>query len=114
MTAHEKAQREWFKAEIGRRLLALGASKGTGENYTLETLAGTLAITPYDDWIACRFDAPARAGQFLTAQPRGRLNPHSGKWNHVYTLAMFKSRQQAGAAVDDFFCELSRVLPAAA
>lgn len=106
MTAHERDQHEWFKAEIGRRLLALGASGNR-----LQTLAGPLAITPYDDWIACRFDSPARAGQLLTAQPRGRLNPHSGKWNHVYTPAMFKNRQQAQAAVDDFFCELARVLP---
>jgi 1,2-phenylacetyl-CoA epoxidase catalytic subunit len=38
---------------------------------------------------------------------------HCGKWNHLYADVMFKSRQMAQAAVDDFFCELGTFLPAA-
>jgi len=104
---YEQRQREWFRTEVGRRLVALGAIPG-GYDYALTTAAGNLYVSPYDGWIACRFEEPERA------IPRGgaRLNHHSGKWNHVYAPTIFQgSRQQAQTAVDDFFCKLSVFLP---
>jgi hypothetical protein len=99
----EKANRLWFKSEVTRRIVALGAQRDDNrDEYTLQTTAGLLHVSPYDGWIACRFDEPKRA----IAEPR--LNPVSGKWNHHY--GPFSSRADAQWAVDWFFNDLGRYL----
>ena len=108
LTKHELAQRAWFKAEIGRRLEALGAVAPDGTyDYALATVAGNLFVTAYDDWVACRFEEPERAKATVSDT---RLNPCSGKWNHIYDAAMFADRRHAQLAVDYFFIELDRYL----
>ena len=109
ITKEEQANRKWFKAEIGRRLEALGATRNRdrGYDYTLTTVAGNLYVTVYDDWIACRFEEPERAKAISDT----RLNPYSGKWNHHYDDAEFKSRRTTQRCVDYFFLELDRYLP---
>ena len=111
ITKAEQANREWFKAEIGRRLEGLGATKNRDCDhaceYAVATVAGKLYVTIYEDWIACRFEEPERAN----ATGDTRLNPYSGKWNHHYDDAEFKSRRTTRHCVDYFFMELDRYLP---
>jgi hypothetical protein len=112
VTKHELAQRAWFKAEIGRRLEALGAEKRGEEKcypYLLQTRIGPIEIAPEDTWVACVWGDLDRAQEAI---PNGRLNRCCGKWNHHYADAMFRSREEAQAAVNDFFCELGIFLPA--
>jgi hypothetical protein len=108
----ELTQRAWFTAEIGRRLEALGAVKRGEEKcypYLLQTRIGPIEIAPQDTWVACVWTDLDRAKGAIRD---GRLNRFCGKWNHHYADAMFKSRRQAQAAVDDFSCELALFLPA--
>ena len=108
ITKAEQANRQWFKAEMGRRLADLGATRNQGGyEYAVATVAGNLYVTVYDDWIACRFEEPERAKAISDT----RLNPYSGKWNHHYDDAEFKSRRATQRCVDYFFIELDRYLP---
>ena len=111
ITKAEQANRELFKAEIGRRLEGLGATRNRDCDhaceYAVATVAGNLYVTVYDDWIACRFEEPERAKAISDT----RLNPYSGKWNHHYDDAEFKSRRTTRHCVDYFFMELDRYLP---
>ena len=102
------ANHAWFKAEVERRLTALGATRNQGGyDYAVATVAGKLYVTIYEDWIACRFEEPERA----KAIGDTRLNPCSGKWNHHYDDAEFESRRTTRLCVDYFFMELDRYLP---
>jgi len=111
ITKQEQKNRDWFKAEIGKRLEALGAVK-RGEAkcypYLLATKIGPLEVAPEDDWVACVWTDLERANGAIRDS---RLNRCCGKWNHLYDTAMFKSRRLAQAALDDFFCELGLFLP---
>ncbi len=111
VTKAEQANREWFKSEIDRRLAELGAIRngdcGHAYEYAVATVAGNLYVTVYDDWIACRFEEPARAKAISDT----RLNPYSGKWNHHYDPDEFKDRRTTRHCVDYFFIELDRYLP---
>jgi hypothetical protein len=71
-----------FSDMCRQMLLALGAQPGQSYELRLETLAGPMECTPYDEWLACRFDDPARARAIASG---ASLNPHSGKWNWHYT-----------------------------
>ncbi len=104
MKASEKATRTWFTSEVSRRLIELGSQRHDDrDEYTLQTLAGRLHISPYDGWVAGQFDEPSRAVQ----EPR--LNPISGKWNHHY--GPFTTRRDAQWSVEHFFNDLARYLP---
>lgn len=74
----KKKNREEFQRLCGEMLLALGAVPGTYRSHRLETVAGGLECTPYENWLACCFDDPKRASNFASGTS---LNPHSGKWN---------------------------------
>ena len=112
ITKEEQANREWFKAEVGRRLETWGRpataiAKHTHE-YAVATVAGNLYVTIYDDWIACRFEEPERAKAISDT----RLNPYSGKWNHHYDDAEIQpTGPTTNLFVDYFFMELDRYLP---
>ena len=112
ITKEEQTNRQWFMAEVGRRLQSLGASPNRASDsayqYTLATVAGNLHVTVYDDWIACRFEEPERT---KAAVSDTRLNPYSGKWNHHYDPDEFKGRRTTRHCVDYFFIELDRYLP---
>jgi hypothetical protein len=113
ISKREQTNRTWFKAEIGRRLEALGAVQRGEEKcypYLLQTRIGPIEIAPEDTWVACVWTDLDRAKEAIR---NDRLNRHCGKWNHLYADGMFKSRPMAQAAVDDFFCELAIFLPAA-
>jgi hypothetical protein len=62
---------------------------GQGSKMALQTICGTLHITPYGNWIACRFhDVQAAVARFGYHPSYGRLNPWSGKWNfHFAAIA---------------------------
>ncbi len=110
ITKQEQKNRDWFKAEVGKRLEALGAVKRGEEKcypYLLATSIGPLEVAPEEDWVACVWTDLDRATQAIRDS---RLNRCCGKWNHLYDAAMFKSRRMAQAAVDDFFIELDRYL----
>ena len=48
-----------------------------GYRFALPTRYGTLLITPYDNWVACRFSHV----ELAVAGNIPNVNPHSGKWN---------------------------------
>lgn len=48
------------------------------QRFAVQTTAGRLEISPYPEFIACRFDDVERARRVVHV---GRLNPHTGKWN---------------------------------
>ncbi len=104
-----QVHKAWFKAEVAKRLIALGATRNSDGwyDFTVATVAGTLRVTVYDNWIACRFEEPERAKAISDT----RLNPYSGKWNHHYDLAEFRARRTTQLCVDYFFMELDRYLP---
>lgn len=111
LSKQEQKIRAWFKAEVGKRLEAVGAVKRGEEKcypYLLATSIGPLEVAPDEDWVACVWTDLARATGAIRDT---RLNRCCGKWNHLYDAAMFKSRRMAQAAVDDFFCELGLFLP---
>lgn len=71
---------------------------------TLATKAGELHITPYGEWIACRFENIELAKRYLPAGPGHRLNPNSGKWNWHF------GRETANYAFSCFTTELTPLL----
>lgn len=73
-----------FEAACTRMLMMAGA-KENGTSFAklgLETIAGPMDCSPYEDWLACRFVDVEKAKQVIGA---GSLNPFSGKWNWHYT-----------------------------
>ncbi len=94
ITKHELTQRAFFKAEIGRRLEALGAVKRGEEKcypYLLQTRIGPLEISPEDSWVACVWRDLERAKEAIH---NDRLNRYCGKWNHVYADVWRDSRRR--------------------
>lgn len=72
---------ERFNAQVIEIIVAKGAvenNEGFLGRFKLETKGGMLLITPYGDWIACRFDDLKKAKAFVRS---GTLNLYSGKWN---------------------------------
>jgi len=78
-----KAQ-ERFKAALNEFVVSKGARPGQFYNYELDTPAGILHLSVYDDWIACRFDDVAR-GRVATEACGSSCNPYSGKWNFHFS-----------------------------
>lgn len=48
------------------------------------TLAGELQVTPFGNWVACRFREVGMALAVLGKSGRERLNKYSGKWNFSF------------------------------
>ena len=67
-----------FQAAVAASLRHLGARSAQRYDWELDTVVGTLRVTPYDNWIACCFDDVEAAKQRVRF---GTLNPWSGKWN---------------------------------
>lgn len=70
---------DWLEALGARPNFAAG-----GYDCTLQTEAGPLSVSVYDDWVACRFEDVDRAKALLPHGYHDRLNRHTGKWNHLY------------------------------
>lgn len=49
-------------------------------SYSVQTRVGTLLFTPYEGWIACRFENVERAREHFGGG-HARFNAHNGKWN---------------------------------
>jgi hypothetical protein len=102
--AQRKGKPATFKVDTEAYLTSIGARPWPNGlyAYVLDTIIGALWITPYDDWIACRWKDVEKARAVVDC------NPCSGKWNfhgHLTTAA---------ATLAYFQAELSRfVLPAA-
>lgn len=66
-----------FQQKITDLILSVGATPADRSTYKyqLQTSCGMLFIQPYRDWIATRFDEPARVPRDIT------INRYSGKWN---------------------------------
>ena len=63
-------------------------------------------MTPYGDWIACRFD-DVSLGRRFTNDHGPACNPHSGKWNFGYEFSKEFGPEQALA---DFRRYIERLL----
>lgn len=78
--AHLAKAQDKFKAAVTSYIVELGARPGGFYDYELDTPAGLLHLSVYDDWLATCFDDVARATAF-TKTCRCPSNPYSGKWN---------------------------------
>ena len=65
---------ERFKAGVIAYLATLGARPGCFYDHELDTPAGVLYVTPYGDWIACRFD-DVSLGRLFTCYHGPACNP---------------------------------------
>jgi hypothetical protein len=86
--------------QCGAEVADYGSFAGAPVTFAVPTRAGTLHITPFGNWIACRFQDPPAASRLLD----GHCNPHSGKWNFHY------QRITAEEAFLDFATALNTVL----
>ena len=93
-----KKQGQRFLSRVKKLLLDLGAEQ-SDDRFMLKTRAGRLSLRPTEDTVFTRFDDPKAARQFVGC------NPFSGKWNHHYFNGW-----TAETALDDFSCQLQRVL----
>ena len=78
--AKAKAQ---FKAAVTTYLDSIGARPSHFYELELDTPAGLLQLTVYDDWVAGRFEDVNLAAA-LTKTIGRSCNPYSGKWNFHY------------------------------
>jgi hypothetical protein len=74
-----------FKATVNSYLATLGARPGRFYQLELDTPAGSLHVSVYGDWIACRFDH-VELGKHFTRFCGPACNPYSGKWNFIYGI----------------------------
>jgi hypothetical protein len=86
--------------QCGAEVVDYGPLAGAPVTFAVPTRAGTLHVTPYGNWMACRFHDPAAASRLCS----GHSNPHSGKWNFHY------GRVTAEAAFLHFATALNSVL----
>lgn len=81
-TKRQRQAGERFKQSVADYLASKGATTSRFYAFEIETKAGTLFVSPYEDWIACRFENVEEAKRLLGHSTR--LNPYSGKWNFHY------------------------------
>jgi len=74
---------ERFQRTVLEFITSKGATPGSFYDFEIETKAGNLHLTPYDTWVACRFDDVERARTIVGND--GRLNRCSGKWNFHFS-----------------------------
>src|SRR2546421_7524318 len=86
--------------QCGAKVVDHGSLAGAAITFAVPTRAGTLHVTPFGNWIACRFQDPGAASRLCN----GHCNPHSGKWNFHYP------RVTAEEAFLDFATALNTVL----
>ena len=72
-----KSKKFDFSAVVAAGLRLLGARPAQSDDWELDTVASILRVTPYQNWIAYRFDDVEAARQHVRF---GTLNPWSGKW----------------------------------
>jgi hypothetical protein len=96
------AAQEKFTANVVAYIVGKGATPGRHEEYELATNIGVLKITPYDNWIACRFD-DVEAAQLFCA-----CNKYSGKWNFHYSDDV--ATLSTASTIGDFMNEIERLL----
>jgi hypothetical protein len=63
--------------QCGAKIVDYGSLAGAPVTFAVPTRTGTLQVTPFGNWIACRFQDPAAATRLCN----GCCNTHSGKWN---------------------------------
>lgn len=72
--------------------------------WSLQTKAGELGLTCYDDWVPTRFEEPERARKFVDC------NPYSGKRNfHTFWS---QQKQKDGPTPQEFVDDIRRRLQA--
>jgi len=74
---------ERFKRIITEYFVSIGARPGHFYDYEMDTPAGLLHLTIYEDWVATRFDDVAHGVEF-TSKVGNVCNKCSGKWNFHY------------------------------
>lgn len=83
--AARKSKRFVFKEALVAMLLRLGARPSERfYDYVIDTRAGLLYLSAYDDWLAARFEDVEKARQVVKT---GCLNRFSGKWNWHFVFA---------------------------
>jgi hypothetical protein len=69
-----------FEKSCAAMLIDLGATPVAWHRpqFTLNTIAGKLLCTPFEDWLACQFEDEKLAVKHIGS---GCLNRFNGKWN---------------------------------
>lgn len=93
-----KAQ-EQFKAAVTTYLESIRVRPSQFYDLELDTPAGLLRISVYDDWVATRFDDVARGKVFAAACGRP-CNPFTGKWNFHYFNGTIESLNPDAVILD--------------
>jgi hypothetical protein len=76
---------ERFKRNITEYLVSLGARPGHFYDYELDTPAGLLHLTVYENWVATRFDDVDLGRAFTEPTGCNVSNRYSGKWNFHFS-----------------------------
>ncbi len=97
-TKKQQKNGQWFRDQIRAFLLRNGATEQLNKayEYAIITKVGTLQLSVYLDWVACRFDDVERAVGVIG---RHGMNPYSGKWNHRFDVSYFQTQEMASRAV---------------
>ncbi len=74
---------ERFNEAVTEFFTGLGARPGSFYDHELDTPAGLLHVSVYENWVATRFDDVAQGRAFSESCGRPS-NPFSGKWNHHF------------------------------
>ena len=108
-TKKQNKNGQWFRDQIREFLIRSGAivQLNRCHEFAIMTKMGTLQINVYPDWIACRFDDVDRA---VAVIGRIEMNPYSGKWNHLFDVSYFQSKESASQAVATVEVEIGRYL----
>ena len=82
--------KQTFQQRVIEHLKTVGARKHDGlYDYELDTDIGTLLVSVYEDWIACRWVDLDRALKVKDTLGTN-FNPHNGKWYFVFTNPSIK------------------------
>lgn len=92
---------------IAAWLVSVGAVEGQYYDFDVATIYGTLSVTPYGSWVACRFESAELARPILG-------HSYSGKWNHHhFDVSGTKVRPTGQELFEHFKAQLSRILACA-
>jgi hypothetical protein len=91
--------REQFKAAVTTYLESIGARPSDFYDLQLDTPAGLLRLSVYDDWVATRFDDVKQATT-ITKKIGRPCNGFSGKWNFCFYDGTVESLNPSAVILD--------------
>ena len=93
-----------LKAAVTKYLTDLGVRPGRWYHFELDTPAGLLHVSVFENWVATRFEDVKRGTEF-THTCNHFSNPYSGKWNFHFGdgTAASLAPETVLSELDDYF-----------